>query len=97
MVYQYLWLSRRDSFITHRAFCDALAEETARLNTASDINTFLGGNIGYNIMGTSLGPNMATHFPSIFKPVSSTNEISNQTSWGLPLWMGQTSSQAQEQ
>ncbi|CAO2204997.1 unnamed protein product [Urochloa humidicola] len=24
--------SRRDSFITHRAFCDALAEETARLN-----------------------------------------------------------------
>ncbi|KAH1087242.1 hypothetical protein GYH30_018684 [Glycine max] len=78
---------RRDSFITHRAFCDALAEETARLNTASDINTFLGGNIGYNIMGTSLGPNMATHFPSIFKPVSSTNEISNQTSWGLPLWM----------
>uniref|UniRef100_A0A0D9Y5X5 Protein EARLY HEADING DATE 2 n=1 Tax=Oryza glumipatula TaxID=40148 RepID=A0A0D9Y5X5_9ORYZ len=27
--------SRRDSFITHRAFCDALAEETARLNAAS--------------------------------------------------------------
>jgi hypothetical protein len=27
--------SRRDSFITHRAFCDALAEETARLNAAA--------------------------------------------------------------
>ncbi|CAA6661081.1 unnamed protein product [Spirodela intermedia] len=27
--------SRRDSFITHRAFCDALAEETARLCAAS--------------------------------------------------------------
>lgn len=26
---------RRDSFITHRAFCDALAEETARLNAAA--------------------------------------------------------------
>ncbi|KAK8464114.1 hypothetical protein PHAVU_011G123200 [Phaseolus vulgaris] len=51
--------SRRDSFITHRAFCDALAEETAR-------------------------------------PVSSTEETSNQTSRGLPLWMGQTSPQAQE-
>lgn len=25
--------SRRDSFITHRAFCDALAEESARVNT----------------------------------------------------------------
>ncbi|KAL2640654.1 hypothetical protein AAZX31_06G268700 [Glycine max] len=90
--------SRRDSFITHRAFCDALAEETARVNAASDINTSLGGNnIGYNIMGTSLGPNMASHFPSIFKPVSSTDETSNQTSRGLPLWMSQiTSSQAQE-
>ncbi|KAM3348495.1 hypothetical protein ACQJBY_022027 [Aegilops geniculata] len=27
--------SRRDSFITHRAFCDALAEETARLTAAT--------------------------------------------------------------
>ncbi|XP_066313500.1 zinc finger protein NUTCRACKER-like [Miscanthus floridulus] len=31
--------SRRDSFITHRAFCDALAEETARLNAASSAAT----------------------------------------------------------
>ncbi|CAO2181558.1 unnamed protein product [Urochloa humidicola] len=30
---------RRDSFITHRAFCDALAEETARLSAASASNT----------------------------------------------------------
>ncbi|XVE70909.1 hypothetical protein DITRI_Ditri10aG0107800 [Diplodiscus trichospermus] len=28
--------SRRDSFITHRAFCDALAEESARAITAAD-------------------------------------------------------------
>ena len=28
-------MNRRDSFITHRAFCDALAEETARLCAAS--------------------------------------------------------------
>ncbi|KAK8464086.1 hypothetical protein PHAVU_011G115245 [Phaseolus vulgaris] len=88
--------SRRDSFITHRAFCDALAEETARVNASSDINASLGRNIGYNVIGTSLGPNMATHFSSIFKPVSSTEETSNQTSRGLPLWMGQTSPQAQE-
>ncbi|XP_057718147.1 zinc finger protein JACKDAW-like [Arachis stenosperma] len=27
--------SRKDSFITHRAFCDALAEESARLNSVS--------------------------------------------------------------
>ncbi|CAA0821141.1 Protein indeterminate-domain 7 [Striga hermonthica] len=28
--------SRRDSFITHRAFCDALAEENARISTATN-------------------------------------------------------------
>ncbi|KAI4322725.1 hypothetical protein L6164_022392 [Bauhinia variegata] len=83
--------SRRDSFITHRAFCDALAEETARVSAASNLNSSLGGNIGYNIMGTSLGPNMANHFSSIFKPISSNDETSNQTSRGLSLWMGQGS------
>jgi len=32
-----LWLiCRRDSFITHRAFCDALAEESARVITANN-------------------------------------------------------------
>ncbi|PKA54387.1 Zinc finger protein MAGPIE [Apostasia shenzhenica] len=30
--------SRRDSFITHRAFCDALAEEAARITAASNFN-----------------------------------------------------------
>ncbi|GAV70285.1 zf-C2H2 domain-containing protein [Cephalotus follicularis] len=30
--------SRRDSFITHRAFCDALAEETARSHTTAIAN-----------------------------------------------------------
>ncbi|CAO2194390.1 unnamed protein product [Urochloa humidicola] len=33
--------SRRDSFITHRAFCDALAEETARLSAASNSMSML--------------------------------------------------------
>ncbi|KAK4255551.1 hypothetical protein QN277_008538 [Acacia crassicarpa] len=89
--------SRRDSFITHRAFCDALAEETARVNAASNMSN----NISYNnIIGaaTSLEPNnntnnMATHFPSIFKPISNTNSEeannNNQTPLrGLSLWMG---------
>ncbi|KAL3632008.1 hypothetical protein CASFOL_024992 [Castilleja foliolosa] len=31
--------SRRDSFITHRAFCDALAEESVRSITAANIQT----------------------------------------------------------
>ncbi|KAF3784549.1 Zinc finger protein MAGPIE [Nymphaea thermarum] len=30
--------SRKDSFVTHRAFCDALAEESARLSTGNSTN-----------------------------------------------------------
>ncbi|KAG2267415.1 hypothetical protein Bca52824_061970 [Brassica carinata] len=45
--------SRRDSFITHRAFCDALAEETARLNAASHLKSLTSNNLNYHyLMGT---------------------------------------------
>ena len=99
ITYQYnLVQHRRDSFVTHRAFCDALAEETARINGSTNINNSLlgmgGNNIGnYNIMQSSLVPNIGTHFSSIFKPISCTNqETTNQTSRsGLSLWMSQTS------
>ncbi|KAK9115699.1 hypothetical protein Sjap_014646 [Stephania japonica] len=40
--------SRRDSFITHRAFCDALAQESARLPTALT-------SIGSHLYGSSTG------------------------------------------
>ncbi|TKY48900.1 Zinc finger protein MAGPIE [Spatholobus suberectus] len=76
--------SRRDSFITHRAFCDALAEETARVNAASNMSN-------YSIMQNPLGPNVATQFSPFFKPNSSSEETGNQTSKGLSLWMTQTS------
>ncbi|RDY12411.1 Zinc finger protein MAGPIE, partial [Mucuna pruriens] len=76
--------SRRDSFITHRAFCDALAEETARVNAASNMSN-------YSVLQNPLGPNMATHFSSFFKSNPCTEEPGNQTSKGLSLWMTQTS------
>ncbi|XP_008229114.1 PREDICTED: zinc finger protein NUTCRACKER-like [Prunus mume] len=89
--------SRRDSFITHRAFCDALAEETARVNAASNMNNIpMGGNINYQYMGYSIGavagPNnniMAQqYFSSIFKPMISTpNNIDDEASRGLSIWM----------
>ncbi|KAJ6799566.1 uncharacterized protein M6B38_206290 [Iris pallida] len=43
--------SRRDSFITHRAFCDALAQESARLPTglASLGSHLYGGNMGLGL------------------------------------------------
>ncbi|KAG4968819.1 hypothetical protein JHK87_034470 [Glycine soja] len=80
--------SRRDSFITHRAFCDALAEETARVNAASNISN-------YSIMQNPVGSDMATHFSSFFKSNSCPDQEpapGNQTSnKGLSLWMTQTS------
>lgn len=43
--------SRRDSFITHRAFCDALAEETAKITAESH---FIGSSsINYHFIGSS--------------------------------------------
>ncbi|WCJ30903.1 C2H2-like zinc finger protein [Euphorbia peplus] len=84
--------SRRDSFITHRAFCDALAEETARVN-ASSTNT----NFNYHhhhLLGSSqLPPNISQHFSSIFKPITttSTNDLHSTLDQsrikGLSLWM----------
>lgn len=86
--------SRRDSFITHRAFCEALAEETARVTAASNFNnnvvTPTAGslaNINYHFVGPPVlaGPTMAQHFSSIFKPVSS-NHLDPTQQGGLSLW-----------
>ncbi|KAL5082244.1 hypothetical protein RYX36_010665 [Vicia faba] len=75
--------SRRDSFVTHRAFCEALSEETARVNGSTNSLLAMGGY--NNIMQDSLVPN---HFSSIFKPISCTDQSSRS---GLSLWMSQTS------
>ncbi|EOY14712.1 hypothetical protein QUC31_000179 [Theobroma cacao] len=48
--------SRRDSFITHRAFCDALAEESARAQTLAIANTE--GNVNVSGNGNGNGKTM---------------------------------------
>ncbi|KMT04894.1 hypothetical protein BVRB_7g170610 [Beta vulgaris subsp. vulgaris] len=50
--------SRRDSFITHRAFCDALAEETARAITT---NSILSNPIA-SVAAAAVGPSSTSHF-----------------------------------
>ncbi|KAI4363851.1 hypothetical protein MLD38_020017 [Melastoma candidum] len=71
--------SRRDSFVTHRAFCDALAEETARLNAATSVNHHLSAlnRSPYHFMNSSPHHHnnnqnlpQAQAFPPIFKPVN---------------------------
>ncbi|XP_019193578.1 PREDICTED: zinc finger protein NUTCRACKER-like isoform X2 [Ipomoea nil] len=97
--------SRKDSFITHRAFCDALAEETARVTAASNMQNAaavaaLGSNINYHFIGAPppIGPGAgmaAPHFGSIFKSTigAGNDENMNPVRQGqLPVWMapGQT-------
>ncbi|KAL5554141.1 hypothetical protein UlMin_041542 [Ulmus minor] len=55
--------SRRDSLITHRAFCDALAQETARHPTS--LNTIGGHFYGNNHMGLGLSHMGTSQFSSL--------------------------------
>ncbi|CAM8954386.1 unnamed protein product [Rhodiola kirilowii] len=81
--------SRRDSFITHRAFCDALAEESARVSATNFSNNngsaSLSNNMknNYNFMGTNsmLHTAMAQHhqFNSVFKPMISANSENEES------------------
>ncbi|CBI20654.3 unnamed protein product, partial [Vitis vinifera] len=52
--------SRRDSFITHRAFCDALAEESARAITG---NPLLSSQPGSSSSHLNLQPQLHSHGP----------------------------------
>lgn len=83
------FVSRRDSFITHRAFCDALAEETARFTAAaaSHMNNHP-SNINYHFINGSSSPGLIQHFP----PINHHQNIDpTPTGRGLSLWMAQDS------
>lgn len=95
--------SRRDSFITHRAFCDALAEETARITASSHMNNHAPANMDYRfVAASSLGPTpcIGQNFPPIFKPIISSNDPNidiGQIRRGLSLWnMAQNPGQTQD-
>ncbi|KAL2324023.1 hypothetical protein Fmac_023081 [Flemingia macrophylla] len=68
--------SRRDSFITHRAFCDALAQESARQPPN------LGGGIGNHLFGTT---NMALNLSQVGSQISNIQDPTAQQSELLRL------------
>ncbi|XP_072965622.1 zinc finger protein MAGPIE-like [Typha angustifolia] len=83
--------SRRDSFITHRAFCDALAEEAARVSAVSNQgNNTAAGNINYLFTGGLMRSNMLQNLPSNMKPNMANNNVEGigQCRDELSLWMG---------
>ncbi|KAL9413089.1 hypothetical protein AB3S75_041709 [Citrus x aurantiifolia] len=76
--------SRKDSFITHRAFCDALAEESARFTTISSTNPQAAAAI--------------PQFSSVFRQqqqsapgseLAGNNVIADGQKPRLPLWLDQ--------
>ncbi|KAF3537444.1 hypothetical protein F2Q69_00023478 [Brassica cretica] len=92
------YIYKRDSFITHRAFCDALAEETAKKSAASHLNGLAatartaGTNLNYQyLMGTLNSPLQ----PFVPQPPTNQNHHHHflppppSSSSSLSLWMGQ--------
>ncbi|XWS22904.1 hypothetical protein CRYUN_Cryun29cG0075800 [Craigia yunnanensis] len=75
--------SRRDSFITHRAFCDALAQESAR--HPPSLNS-----IGNHLYGSS---NMSLGLSQVGTRISSIQDQNNQTGDILRLGGGAKSTQ----
>lgn len=84
-------MCRKDSFITHRAFCDALAEESVRLNSVTPNSVGL-KNEGMN--ESVMNPNFPhgfsgiTQFGSSFRP-----DFGDQNKPRLSLWLDQANSQ----
>ncbi|XP_030959956.1 protein indeterminate-domain 5, chloroplastic [Quercus lobata] len=74
--------SRRDSFITHRAFCDALAQESARQPPN------LGSTIGSHLYGNS---NMGLGLSQVGPQISSMQDQNNQSNDMLRLGSGRPS------
>lgn len=95
-------LNRKDSFITHRAFCDALADESARLTSLAAANNLNFGNDSMNETVINPQPGLplgASQFGSGFRPELSGMAI-NGNSLGvdqqkprLSLWLNQANSQ----
>ncbi|KAL0560105.1 hypothetical protein IC582_000499 [Cucumis melo] len=82
--------SRRDSYVTHRAYCVALAEETARLNAAStniaiNNNSLADGYINNNPPQLFF-PNSSNLFkPNETSPIFFSNN--NAPTISLPFWL----------
>lgn len=105
MFFSFTVCCRRDSFVTHRAFCDALAEEAARVNAASSM-LHPSNTVSYPFLGSSMCPTLMStqNFSSIFKPISaSADDLTKHMDQGagaacLSLWMGgQPPSQTQQE
>ncbi|KAG8648532.1 hypothetical protein MANES_08G005700v8 [Manihot esculenta] len=92
--------SRKDSFITHRAFCDALAEESARISSVPATNlNFRNDTVNFP-RGEPAGGGVQdiagiSQFSSGFRPDFNgfPSLSADQQKTGLSLWLNQANSQ----
>ncbi|WCJ35274.1 C2H2-like zinc finger protein [Euphorbia peplus] len=68
--------SRRDSFITHRAFCDALAEESARAQTFTGLGKEENANVVKNVVAVGVGVGVGVASPPPPPLTPTTNVVS---------------------
>ncbi|XP_057781781.1 zinc finger protein BALDIBIS-like [Salvia miltiorrhiza] len=82
--------SRKDSFITHRAFCDALVEETARFGNSISSNVGLDAFQNHNSNSNSNNNNNNADFSGVF-------ESGNLPVPRFPLWINEEMMDSQSQ
>ncbi|URE27018.1 Zinc finger protein [Musa troglodytarum] len=81
--------SRRDSFITHRAFCDALAEESARVAASNMSRLTSIRNDNFNFTSDLIRSNIAHDFSGAISNTTMTEgEMIGHARRELSLWMG---------
>ncbi|KAL3518364.1 hypothetical protein ACH5RR_020953 [Cinchona calisaya] len=88
--------SRKDSFITHRAFCDALAEESARFPPVPSANLnfrneLFNGGLN-NIQQAAGNPPFANNIAGVLDPASGQMSLNGQKS-RLPMWLDNANTQ----
>ncbi|KAL5711426.1 hypothetical protein ACHQM5_021884 [Ranunculus cassubicifolius] len=90
--------SRKDSFITHRAFCDALAEESARFTSVGASNlSFVTNNSHSTGLPLGFGGRNEINIPQFCPPYTGVDTSNGLDSDGpkprLSLWCDQANSQ----
>ncbi|KDP29101.1 hypothetical protein JCGZ_16490 [Jatropha curcas] len=90
--------SRKDSFITHRAFCDALAEESSRINSTIPTNlNFRNDTVAVNlppgVVPGSGVEDIADINVSQFSSAGFRADFNGYQNPGLSLWLNQANSQ----
>lgn len=85
-----MWKHRKDSFITHRAFCDALNEENSRMASFPMMSTGTNFNFRHDLIMSNSGGGGGLRFPGMFNGgMLEVNLDTNTEKPKLPMWLDQ--------